>query len=45
METWLLQAGWMKICLTGLNDFPYYKLPYPKSLSNEFGLNEIYPDY
>ncbi len=29
--------------LNRLNDFPYYKLNYPKSLSNEFGLNEIYP--
>ena len=29
--------------LQKLNDFTYYKLPYPKSLSNEFGLNEIYP--
>ncbi len=26
-----------------LNTFPYYQLPYPKSLSNEFGLHEIYP--
>ncbi len=29
--------------LNKLNDFPFYKLNYPKSLSNEFGLNEIYP--
>ena len=29
--------------LNRLNDFGYYSLPYPKSLSNEFGLNEIYP--
>ena len=29
--------------LSLLNDFPYYKLNHPKSLSNEFGLNEIYP--
>lgn len=29
--------------LNRLNAFPYYQLPYPKSLSNEFGLNEIYP--
>ncbi len=26
-----------------LNDFPYYQLPFPKSLSNEFGLLELYP--
>ena len=29
--------------LNKLNGLNYYKLPYPKSLSNEFGLNEIYP--
>jgi anhydro-N-acetylmuramic acid kinase len=29
--------------LRQLNGFDYYQLPYPKSLSNEFGLNEIYP--
>jgi anhydro-N-acetylmuramic acid kinase len=29
--------------LTRLNAFDYYQLPYPKSLSNEFGLNEIFP--
>jgi anhydro-N-acetylmuramic acid kinase len=29
--------------LNRLNAFPYYQLPYPKSLSNEFGLNEIFP--
>jgi anhydro-N-acetylmuramic acid kinase len=29
--------------LSRLNDFPYYKLNHPKSLSNEFGLGEIYP--
>lgn len=29
--------------LNKLNAFAYYGLPYPKSLSNEFGLNEIYP--
>ena len=29
--------------LQRLNDFPYYQLNYPKSLSNEFGLDEIYP--
>jgi anhydro-N-acetylmuramic acid kinase len=29
--------------LSLLNAVPYYKLTYPKSLSNEFGLNEIYP--
>ena len=29
--------------LTRLNDFSYYKLPYPKSLGNEFGLDELYP--
>ncbi len=29
--------------LSRLNEFAYYQMPYPKSLSNEFGLNEIYP--
>jgi anhydro-N-acetylmuramic acid kinase len=29
--------------LARLNAFPYYQLPFPKSLSNEFGINEIYP--
>jgi anhydro-N-acetylmuramic acid kinase len=29
--------------LDRLNAMAYYQLPYPKSLSNEFGLNEIYP--
>jgi len=29
--------------LDKLNAFAYYQLPYPKSLSNDFGLNEIYP--
>ena len=29
--------------LNGLNAFDYYRLPYPKSLSNEFGLNELFP--
>jgi anhydro-N-acetylmuramic acid kinase len=29
--------------LKKLNDFAYYQRPYPKSLSNEFGLNEIFP--
>ena len=29
--------------LTRLNDFTYYSRPYPKSLGNEFGLEEIYP--
>jgi anhydro-N-acetylmuramic acid kinase len=29
--------------LRRLNEFSYYNLPYPKSLSNEFGLEEIYP--
>jgi anhydro-N-acetylmuramic acid kinase len=29
--------------LRQLNEFAYYQLPYPKSLSNEFGMNEIYP--
>jgi anhydro-N-acetylmuramic acid kinase len=29
--------------LLGLNAFPYYELPFPKSLSNDFGVYEIYP--
>ena len=29
--------------LSRLNEFADYQMPYPKSLSNEFGLNEIYP--
>ena len=29
--------------LEQLNAFDYYRLPYPKSLSNEFGLREIFP--
>jgi anhydro-N-acetylmuramic acid kinase len=29
--------------LRRLNAFDYYQLPYPKSLSNEFGLGEIFP--
>jgi anhydro-N-acetylmuramic acid kinase len=29
--------------LTLLNNNPYYQLSYPKSLSNDFGLNEILP--
>jgi anhydro-N-acetylmuramic acid kinase len=29
--------------LTRLNNLDYYKRPFPKSLSNEFGLNEIIP--
>jgi anhydro-N-acetylmuramic acid kinase len=31
------------ILLNRLNAFSYYHHPYPKSLSNEFGLNEIFP--
>jgi anhydro-N-acetylmuramic acid kinase len=26
-----------------LNDLPYYSLPYPKSLANDFGTDEVYP--
>jgi anhydro-N-acetylmuramic acid kinase len=26
-----------------LNAFPYYQLPYPKSLSNDFGTHELFP--
>lgn len=29
--------------LRQLNGLAYYQLPYPKSLSNEFGLHEVYP--
>jgi anhydro-N-acetylmuramic acid kinase len=29
--------------LHALNQFPYYRQPFPKSLSNDFGLNEIFP--
>ncbi len=29
--------------LTRLNALPYYSRPYPKSLANEFGLQEVYP--
>jgi anhydro-N-acetylmuramic acid kinase len=29
--------------LQRLNAFPYYQMPFPKSLSNDFGLLEVYP--
>jgi anhydro-N-acetylmuramic acid kinase len=29
--------------LKKLNAFEYYQFPFPKSLSNEFGLNEVFP--
>ena len=29
--------------LNELNDFPYYKKSYPKSLANDFGTDELYP--
>ncbi|HMH34834.1 MAG TPA: anhydro-N-acetylmuramic acid kinase [Puia sp.] len=29
--------------LVKLNQFPYYALPYPKSLANDFGIKEVYP--
>jgi anhydro-N-acetylmuramic acid kinase len=29
--------------LARLNAFPFYQLPYPKSLSNDFGLQEVFP--
>jgi anhydro-N-acetylmuramic acid kinase len=29
--------------LSRLNQFPYYEYPYPKSLGNEFGNDELYP--
>jgi anhydro-N-acetylmuramic acid kinase len=29
--------------LSRLNEFSYYKQPFPKSLGNEFGLEQIYP--
>jgi anhydro-N-acetylmuramic acid kinase len=32
-----------KALLDRLNDFEYYSMPYPKSLSNDFGTDVIYP--
>ena len=32
-----------EVLLSRLNNLSYYKQSYPKSLSNEFGMNEIYP--
>ena len=32
-----------KTLLEILNDFEYYRMPYPKSLSNDFGTDIIYP--
>jgi anhydro-N-acetylmuramic acid kinase len=32
-----------KTLLDNLNDFEYYRMPYPKSLSNDFGTDIIYP--
>ncbi|HRP31892.1 MAG TPA: anhydro-N-acetylmuramic acid kinase [Agriterribacter sp.] len=29
--------------LHALNGFPYYQYPFPKSLSNDFGVHEVYP--
>jgi len=29
--------------LEQLNQFPYYQQPFPKSLSNDFGIREVYP--
>ena len=29
--------------LNKLNAFEYYKLPYPKSLANNFGTDEVFP--
>ncbi len=29
--------------LNKLNDFEFYKLPYPKSLANDFGTHKLYP--
>jgi anhydro-N-acetylmuramic acid kinase len=29
--------------LEKLNELPYYKLPYPKSLANSFGTDEVFP--
>lgn len=29
--------------LNKLNDFDYYKLPYPKSLANNFGTDDVFP--
>jgi len=40
----LASAGTVKESLLhALNQFPYYRRPFPKSLSNDFGLNEIFP--
>ena len=32
-----------KSLLDSLNDFEYYRMPYPKSLSNDFGTDVLYP--
>jgi anhydro-N-acetylmuramic acid kinase len=32
-----------ELLLKMLNDFEYYRMPYPKSLSNDFGTDVIYP--
>ncbi|HEY4153921.1 MAG TPA: anhydro-N-acetylmuramic acid kinase [Puia sp.] len=40
----LASAGSLQEALLGqLNGFAYYQRPFPKSLSNEFGLKEIFP--
>jgi anhydro-N-acetylmuramic acid kinase len=38
-ESGLLNEGLLRV----LNAFPYYQLPYPKSLSNDFGIHELFP--
>jgi anhydro-N-acetylmuramic acid kinase len=40
----LASSGNVDLALLGqLNSFDYYQQPWPKSLSNEFGVNEIFP--
>ncbi len=40
----LAESGWLNEDLFSvLNAFPYYQLRYPKSLSNDFGIYELFP--